>query len=373
MHRASLIQVVSQAALSAASVLLPVFAVALGASLFEVGLIAAAFGLAQLVSSFVGGRAADVHGRRRILQIGLATSAVAALFHTFARTPLELGLARVVLGVAAGLIPAALLSLAYDQNRKLGRFAAWGSLGFGLGALAGGVIGGAEGVFTFSSILLATAFAVSLRLPTSTEPRVAVPMFPREVIERNLPAYAAVVVRHIGATAVWVLLPLHMVALGADLVWVGAASGVNALFQFLIMPRLDGIRSTRLVTAGLLLSALTFVVLHEATTPLGVLAAQPILAASWAALYMGALKFVMERNHERATATGLLQSSIQLSSVAGPLLGGAIAAVWGIHTTMLVAAILPILAIPLFRWELARHPSTTIDPFGRPTPTIAKP
>lgn len=362
--RAALIQVASHAALSATSAFIAILAVELGASLAEVGLLVAGYQAALLVSSLFAGRAADQYGRRRMVQLGLGLAALAAGLHALATSPLALGGARVVFGFAAGLYPPALTSLAYDQNRKLGRFTAWGSLGYTLGTLAAGLLaatdllgGYSTSVFVFAALMLALAFGLSLLLSPRPELNVKVPLFPRAVIARNLPAYSALLLRHVGASAAWAVFPLFLFALGADLTMVAIVSMVNGIAQFAAMQFVDRFPSGRLVVAGLAMSALTFVLFALAQNLLWILVVQLLLGASWAALYTGALKFVMERNVERATSTGLLQSTLQLSHVAGPLWGGLFAQAFGFPALMLVAAGLSLLGIPAFLYELHRHPS----------------
>lgn len=361
MDRPTAIQVLTQAALSATSFLIPVLAATLGADLFEVGLIGAAYGTAQFLASTTGGRLADMHGARRLLKVGLASATAACLLHVVAWSPFTLGAARAVFGFAAGVFPPALLTLAYAQNRKLGRFSGWGGLGFAGGAFAGAlavlkVAAGADAgdlrpVFFLSAALLAGAFAVSLTMRYPTEHATVVHLFPKETIQRNAPAYVAMLVRHVGAAAVWIVFPLYLVDLGLPVAWVGFVHAVNGVFQFLLMPRVDAYRPLPLVLVGCALTAVTFGGFLYATTPWHFLALQPVLALSWACLYMGTLKYVLD-SEERATATGLLQSSIQLSNVIGPVVGGTIAFAWGHRATFFFGALASLAAMWIFLWEM---------------------
>lgn len=362
--RAAVIQGASHAAMAATSVFIAVLAYEVGASLTEVGLIVAAYASAQLVSHTLSGRAADRNGRLRIVRLGLGLSAAAALLHVVAWDALSLGAARVLFGLAAGLYPSALTSLAYDANRKLGRFTAWGSLGFSIGTLSAGMLAGvgalggySTSVFLFASGMLTVAFLVSLALPRRPEPKVDVPFFPRAVIRRNLPAYLALLLRHVGATAVWSIFPLYLLSMGAGLREVALVSFVNGIAQFAFMQVADRFPSGRLVLAGLVLSAVSFLLFAVAPSMTWMYASQLVLGASWAALYTGCLKFVMERNVERATSTGLLQGTLQLANVVGPLIGGALADHLGFRPLMVVACAMSLLAIPAFVLELRRHPS----------------
>jgi len=376
------IQVMSQAGVSAAGFFIPVLIHELGGSALDVGLVAAGYGLAQFLASYHFGRVADVGngGRRRLLKWGLGLTAVAALLQALATSDVLLGAGRILFGVCAGMYPAALTSLAYDENRKLGRFSSWGSLGMGLGVLTAGsiAVSGLVGnyatpIFLFSAALLGVCFLIALTIKYPPDHTIMVPTFPKEVIDRNLPAYMAMVFRHTGVVAVWCLLPLYVVhTLGGNLLWLGLITATNAAGQFVFMPLTDRWSSRTLILAGVGLSAASIAALLLVPSLWWVLALQPVFAASWAASYMGSLKFVLERNVERATSTGLLQSTIHLSNVSGPILGGAIAHLLGFPVTVIAAVVVTVAAVPVFLWELKRHPSKILTPeAGAPAPVAA--
>lgn len=358
LRRAAAIQALSNGGTSAAGLFIPLFARDLGASDLGIGLIGAAFGASLFASAWVFGRAADQHGRRRIITVGLLLSALSVPLHALARTPLELAGARAMFGFAAGIYPAALIAYAYDAQRRPGRFAGWGALGWGVGTVAAGLAGESHAVFALSGASLAAAFLLATRLEPRPEAHVRVPWLPREVIRSNLPAYLAVLVRHVGAAAVWVLYPLYLEQLGATPLLIGVAYFLNTGAQFLFMGFLDRFRATPLVVGGLVASGLFFLLAWRAPDIWSIMPLQLLLALSWSLLYVGALAFVMERNVERATSTGLLQSTQSLANAVGPFLGGVLATWGGMEANLLVAAGLSFAALPLFlasaRWGEAR-------------------
>ena len=75
---------------------------------------------------------------------------------------------------------------------------------------------------------------------------------------------------------------------------------------------------------------------------------QVALGAGWSCLYVGTLKHVLEKNVEKATTGGLVNSTINMSSIIGALLGGTISAVWGYLAPMYLAAALSLISIGLF-------------------------
>jgi EmrB/QacA subfamily drug resistance transporter len=114
-----------------------------------------ATGLAWVVNGYLltfagfmllGGRAADLFGRRRALAAGLVVFSAASLAAGLAATPGTLVVARLVQGMgAAVLAPATLAVVAtgfVEERARAKAFAAWSAAG-GLGGTAGALVGGA--------------------------------------------------------------------------------------------------------------------------------------------------------------------------------------------------------------------------------------
>ncbi|MDD3042226.1 MAG: MFS transporter, partial [Methanosarcinaceae archaeon] len=72
------------------------------------------------------------------------------------------------------------------------------------------------------------------------------------------------------------------------------------------------------------------------------------IAFSWAFLYVGSTRLVIEQNLEKATAAGLINSMIGAAGVFGALLGGLLSQSFGFRATMLVAALLSLVGFFLF-------------------------
>ncbi|MEV4141673.1 MFS transporter [Dactylosporangium sp. NPDC049742] len=94
----------------------------------------------------LGGRAADLFGRRRILTAGLVLFSAASLVAGVAALPGVLVAARVAQGVGAALLAPATLAVintSFTEGRRRARaFGAWSAAG-GVGGMAGAVAGGA--------------------------------------------------------------------------------------------------------------------------------------------------------------------------------------------------------------------------------------
>jgi len=95
----------------------------------------------------LGGRAADLFGRRRMFTAGLLLFTGASLAGGLAHDPALLVASRVVQGMGAALVAPAALSLITTgfpqgpaRNRALGRYGATASIGFVAGQVLGGVL-----------------------------------------------------------------------------------------------------------------------------------------------------------------------------------------------------------------------------------------
>jgi multidrug resistance protein len=124
--------------------LLPFYATKLGASATVVGVLIAAFSIAQLASAPLWGKFSDRYGRRPALLAGLLVSAVAYVIFAYASTLWLLLLSRIVQGLGGGTIGVVQAYVAdasdpKDRAKSLG----WMSAATSLGAVVGPAIGSA--------------------------------------------------------------------------------------------------------------------------------------------------------------------------------------------------------------------------------------
>ena len=392
--RVAAIQVLTNAAVFGAGLFVPLLAKEqMMADDFQIGLIVALFGISLFVSSYLFGRAADIHGRKRYLKIGLFVSGIACIIQIFTPDLITLALARIILGLCGGIFPSALAAYAYERGVRMGRFTSHSALGFGLGSIIAslivfnwGVTGHALGreiynpVFVGCAVMFFACFAILLTLPFPQEKRFKVPFFPRKIIKDNLPIYISYFIRHTGACAVWAFFSLFIYYIqpaGTPVYmrffWVGVINGVNGIGQFVFMQYIDKYRSETLIIAGFILSAITFALFIFVTNVWELLLTQILLAAAWSCLYVGSIILVMEKNPEHATSAGLLGSSLNAAQVVGPLLGGFIASVFtkfelkiggwtlggsvvgGYRSIMLLAVFLSLIALAVFLWSDKRQ------------------
>ena len=328
----------------------------MGADDFTVGLIVSLFGAATFVSQYIFGRAADNRGKRLFLLAGLVVSAVAVALQALAADTTQMAVARFMVGFASGIYPPALLAYTYISKQQMGKSVSFGSLGWGVGTFVAGVLAAYWQVFLASGIMFLLSFIIALGLPPIKEEKLHnVPLFPKAIIKKNLPIYSALLIRHAGASAIWATLPIYISRMGASNFDIGVIYAFNALTQFAVMYNLDRMESGKAFMAGLVLSAFTFVaygLVERAGSFWYFIVPQVMIAFSWSFMYVGALKFVAERNVEVATSTGHIGAVIALAGIFGPLIGGFVSGMAGNYTTMMfLSAGITVVAIGIFMMQ----------------------
>lgn len=142
-------QFIVSADFSILNVAIPVIGKDLGFALANFQWIATAFALTSASFTLVFGNVADRLGRRKMMLVGMGLLVAASVVGGMANSPAELLTARVIQGLATGIvIPAAmsLLTTSFPEgplrDRALGLNGALLSAGFTIGAVLGGVLTG---------------------------------------------------------------------------------------------------------------------------------------------------------------------------------------------------------------------------------------
>ncbi|MCK4478205.1 MFS transporter [Candidatus Bathyarchaeota archaeon] len=351
----NLIKFLTLAAIMASWTYIPIFAKDLGIPNTEIGFIAAFYALTLSLSFFIFGRASDKYGRKLFLLAGLASSAIAFFLQIFAQDFLTLLTTRALVGFCFGIYPASLVAYVDEKKKDLSKFSSFGAFGWALGSLIAGLIAvyfTIKGIFIFGSLLFFIAFLTALKMRFGRHDSIGVPKFPIRIIKKNRSLYLSILIRHIGAHVMWTFWPLFLQSLGADLFLVGAIVMINSIAQFIFMYTLSGrINYTSSITAGLILSGIAFFSFTLATDFWQIIPIQILLGASWALIYVGGLRYLMDRNVEKATVSGLLDSVLSLSCIIGPLIATFVITTGGYRTTMYLASILAFISFLLFKFS----------------------
>lgn len=286
-----------------------------------ISLILSLYNAMLFLSSIIFGRLGDMWGRKTIVLFGFLVSAIVFCCHNCINSFSSLFIVRGLAGIGVGIIPGSLAALAWGGS--IGFFTALGSLGFTTGNVLAGVLREDFFIFSGASLLCLIGFVGTLFVKERHK-KISVPLFPYKIIKKNLNVYLPFLIRHSAAQAIWALFPIYLSELGANKLWIGIIYGINPFMQFIFMLLLDRYKSTLLIGWGLIASAVTFFGYGISPNWYVILFFQIVLGFSWANLYLGSIKHLLENNVEQATATGFLSSVIGLAGILGPLIGGAI-------------------------------------------------
>lgn len=321
-------------------IFIPLLGAQMGASDFQIGLIGAAYGGAVLASSLYSGRQSDKRGRIGFVRTGLLLCIIALSAQIFARDLPVLALVRAGVGLSLGITVAALVAYAYELGADMGHFSSYGSLGWIAGALMAALLKDYSMIFGVSALCCAAAFILSMLLPAPAGKNTSIKSISPfwAVIKPGFSIYLSVFLRHLGATAVWIILPLYFASIGLDHFWVGLLWGINFAVQFIVMRFMERFNPNSIFTLGQLLSIAVFIAYAFIKTFWPLVAAQAVLGVAWSCLYVGALLLVLKAGEDRGTASGMFQATLNLCGAVGPFLGGAIAQLWGYSGVMIFAA-----------------------------------
>jgi MFS transporter, DHA1 family, multidrug resistance protein len=142
-----IVALLSSSGLGIITPLLPVYQAKLGLSGLWVGVLFAAFPLAQALTMPLGGRISDKLGRRPLVNIGIITFALSFLLYLLDQNPWTFLIARIVNGLCSGLGLTVAMAYIGDtaqqgrEGRLMGNFNVSVFLGLGLGPFIGGVLG----------------------------------------------------------------------------------------------------------------------------------------------------------------------------------------------------------------------------------------
>ncbi len=349
-------------AIQCSAIFIPLLGSFLGGTDSQIGMIGASYGAAFLLASLYSGRMSDQRGKLSFVHFGLVLCTVAFASQLLANSLITLAVLRAFVGLALGVTTAALVAYAFESGADMGKFSSFSSLGWIGGASAATMLSDFDILFTASSIFCALAMCMSIFLtkpaneilsPTNTNIRLGT------VIKMGFPIYLSVFLRHLGATSVFIILPLYFISLGLDRFWVGALWVINFIVQFIVMRFLDRFEPRKVFAFGQIMSIGVFVgyALVHSLAPLFLI--QCMLGIAWACLYVGALLLVLQIGQERGTASGIFQATLNLCNAIGPLIGGIIAQYWGYRGVMIFAAILGIggflVAVPQSRAALPKR------------------
>jgi len=320
------------AGISIVFVFLPIMAMGVTKSVFEMGLIIASFSFAEILSQIYFGRHSDKKGTRlKFIRIGFIGCAIAFGLHYFADDVALLLLARIGAGVASGIMVPSMIAYTYESNIEKKRaltVISFHALGWFAGTAAAGIVNDIKLTFLISGVFFLIGLLFTIKMPNTLQEKELKPGTTKNIIIKNKFLFISLLLRHIGAASVWTIFPIMLMEkLGAELYQISIVYVANTLAAFVLMNLMASkIKISNIAKFKIGVGCTTFVFVGLALINDWWMA-MPFMAlvgATWALLYTGGSFHLME-NNPRSTSTGIFASTISIGAVIGPVIAGAIA------------------------------------------------
>ena len=335
---------------------LSVYAQQLGANFSMIGIVTAIYALTGGISFYLFGRFSDLKAIRKVLIVsGLFFMFLTGVFHYFVQSINGILVARALFGIAAGIYTGPMIAyLSEDGNnlrQSVSGFLSFGALGWAAGSIGAGYAANFlnyNQIFLYSSFPVLLAFIVGLFIEHRKISSIEVPFFPIAIIRRNLKVILAFLVRHSMAHAIWALFTVYILSLkGGTPTIVAAALGINPLVQFFIMSSIPRMKysSLSLFKIGLIVSTAGFFAIGFSPSAYYLIPSMAIIGVSWSFIYTGANLYLLERNPEKATIAGILHTTMSLSMIIGPIIGGVLSDIYGMRLMILIVSAVSLLAL----------------------------
>jgi len=326
-------------------VFMPIIVKGVTESLFEIGIVVASFFFAQILSEIYFGRVSDKKGiRLQFIRIGFVGCAVTFALHYFADDATLLLLARLGAGITTGIMIPAMLAYSYEaekeDKRKVASIVSFQALGWLVGIVAAGVANDEKLIFLISSGMFLAGLIFTIRLPNITSKKVLTPGTTKRVIIKNKFLFLSLLLRHIGASAVWTIFPIMLMEqLGAELYQISIVYVANTVIAFVIMTLMASrikIANVTKFKIGIGMTTFVFVGLSMITEWWMAMPFMALVGITWAFLYIGGNFHLMAHN-PKSTSTGIFSSTLSIASVVGPVIAGSIAFAYGYVSVMYFA------------------------------------
>ena len=313
-------------------VFMPIIASGVAESVFEIGIIVAAFAFAQILTETYFGRMSDRKAKRLLfIRVGFILCALTFGLHYFADNTTYLLIARIGAGISSGIMIPPMLAYAYEAGKgksKVASVISFHALGWLAGIVAAGFANDERLIFVISSGFFIIGFLISLKLPKLQTVKIVGKGIIKKIIVKNKFLFSSLLIRHVGAAAAWTILPIMLMEyFGAELYQVSIVYVANTLTAFLVMNLMSNkiqIKNITKFKIGIGMTVIVFVGLSMITDWWMAMPFMAIVGCSWAFLFIGGNFHLME-NNPRSTSTAIFSSTLAISTVIGPVIAGAIA------------------------------------------------
>lgn len=332
------------AGISIVFVFMPIIAQGVTDYVFEIGLLVASFSFAQILSEIYFGRHSDKKGTRlRFIRIGFIGCAIAFGSHYFATDLSMFFLVRIAAGIASGIMIPAMIAYTYEANvdkKRAATVISFQALGWLAGIAAAGLANDLQLIFLISATSFVVGLLFTIKLPNPEQEKEIEPGTTKRVISKNKFLFLSLLLRHIGAAAVWTILPIMIVdKWGGELYHISIVYVANTMTAFILMNlmaskiHLSNITKFRI---GVGCTTFVFIGLSFVTEWWMVTPFMSLVGATWAFLFIGGNFHLME-NNPRSTSIGIFSSTLSIATVVGPVIAGGIAFVFDYIVVMYFA------------------------------------
>ena len=313
-------------------VFMPIIASGVADTVFEIGIIVAAFAFAQILTETYFGRMSDRKAKRLLfIRVGFILCALTFGLHYFADNTTYLLIARIGAGISSGIMIPPMLAYAYEAGKgksKVASVISFHALGWLAGIVAAGFANDERLIFVISSGFFIIGFLISLKLPKLQTVKIVGKGIIKKIIVKNKFLFSSLLIRHVGAAAAWTILPIMLMEyFGAELYQVSIVYVANTLTAFLVMNLMSNkiqIKNITKFKIGIGMTVIVFVGLSMITDWWMAMPFMAIVGCSWAFLFIGGNFHLME-NNPRSTSTAIFSSTLAISTVIGPVIAGATA------------------------------------------------
>jgi DHA1 family tetracycline resistance protein-like MFS transporter len=359
----------------------PLFAARMGASWVEIGLMGSAWGLVFTFSALLTGRASDRLGRRPVLAVSSALSALAALLFLRATSVSELIAIRGLEGLAWACFWPPMEALATETagteqiGRGIGLVTTVYALGFAIGSLTGGYVTSLFGFpLAFSTYFVLAALSVLaawfIEAPRHRQPVEGLPpsrLLPR-LSSRGLIAGNVLGASYtFGLATIMALLSVYALNFEIPVFWIGVAFSIfwigrilGAAFGGAVSDRLG---RRRVAVTALIAGSVGFVMIGIAPGLLLIVAGAFLAGLSIGVIFPVNVAIIADNTRPalRGAAMGFYEMICAIAFMAASALGGASAEILSPRTPYMLSAIVFVSCVISLSILLPRHQGTATD------------
>lgn len=344
------------------------YAVSLGATVGQIGLVVGVYSGINTVANIIGGRIVDRYGQKGPLLAGLTGDAVAMFTYSICQTPWHLIATRAFHGLAGGLVGPATMSATAStcsergRGRAMGRYGAAIALASLIGYGGGGALASRFGfntVFYLGGVMLLAGLLLALVLPKRFSQTPGIASSDRQMrsiwsllFDRDLLfPYGAILAQYISFGCIVAILPVRMAGLGLGALHVGmflaTVSAVFMLWQLAAGHLADRFGRLRPASVGLGIVVICLVLLSLPSQFPALVAIATLFGVGFGMVFPSICAMVADHApaEDHGRAMGLFHALLTAGVAIGAPAGGVLSAQFGIEATLVLTGLPPSLVL----------------------------